>query len=318
MYSSPTATGYSGNCSGQGYRQAAPMQPAPSQASPQYQQPQNQPNPNQQVQSHPTQSQPEFFNRKIVNRFGMKKVIDFNDCLIAATPEDYANIHGRGGKNHNPNSTIGIVICDSSKGSPVTVSAKLNVRDIPMVYQAVMAVRLGTLGNSIQGQTVGKLAGILTGIKAIPKNQDGTRSVPSTLLAEMDQLVSGLSAAGNFSYVREKNNPYMVENGYAPVSRLTINHTPCKPNGEKSAYPWYIEVTDFKAPIQKGRNGTTMHKSTQAKDVRRGFINLSTEDFLSALESVLSYIRVWEDTVASETVRNRLQYMEGRRKEGNM
>ena len=41
---------------------------------------------------------------------GRNKVIDFRDGLVLAYPEDYAMIHGKGGKGHAPTSVIKIAV----------------------------------------------------------------------------------------------------------------------------------------------------------------------------------------------------------------
>ena len=48
---------------------------------------------------------------------GRNKVLDFRDGLVLAYPDDYAMIHGKGGKNHASTSVIKIAICDYSSGT---------------------------------------------------------------------------------------------------------------------------------------------------------------------------------------------------------
>ena len=70
---------------------------------------------------------------------GRNKVIDFRDNLVIANTKDYANIHGVGGKDHAPNSTIRCTICDYTKGkgeNSVTVSANVAVDVINRLYFA--------------------------------------------------------------------------------------------------------------------------------------------------------------------------------------
>lgn len=265
-------------------------------------------------------------SRKITNRFGTNKAIDFNDCLIQAHVSDYANIHGCGGSNHAPNSTIGVVICDSTRGTgnnSVTVKYHLNVRDIGMLYHAAIAARLGQLKPAENSQAIYSLKNIraiLDQWKQIPPNQDFSRTIPQKSLQELDAIVqqslTPLSATTgpSFSYIREKNNPYAVANGYAPVSKITINYSPVM-NGRESRYPWYIGIENFDAPIAKKANGASTHNSKAAINKRNTFINLSADDFASVMESITSYIRVWENAQTVPTVRNAIKIRETQLKE---
>lgn len=76
-------------------------------------------------------------SKTITKTNGKDKVIDFRDNLVVANTQDYANIHGVGGKAHAPNSTIRCTICDFTKGkgeNSVTVSANIAVDVINRLY----------------------------------------------------------------------------------------------------------------------------------------------------------------------------------------
>jgi len=86
------------------------------------------------------------FSPKIANAAAKGKFIDFNDNLILAKVNDYANIHGVGGKDHAPNSTINVVICDyskiekdangESKSGTTTVSANV----APYIFEEILEI----------------------------------------------------------------------------------------------------------------------------------------------------------------------------------
>lgn len=57
------------------------------------------------------------------------KVIDFRDGLVPALMEDYAMIHGTGGKDHAPASVIKVTVCDYTAGTgdkSTTVTANIS------------------------------------------------------------------------------------------------------------------------------------------------------------------------------------------------
>lgn len=98
----------------------------------------------------------DFINAKITWMDGKDKKLDFSDCLIKANPEDYANIHGCGGKGHAPNSSICLTLCDYSKGTgdkSVTVKVNLDVRYIDTLLSIAQAANSGMLGiaNQLRG-----------------------------------------------------------------------------------------------------------------------------------------------------------------------
>lgn len=98
-------------------------------------------------QVNSTMKSSDHMSRKIWKINGNKKVIDFNSKLIMAKPEDYANVHGSGGKGHAPNSTIGVVLCDYTKGTgdkSVTVQFNMDVEDITLLSYAYMGIAAGS------------------------------------------------------------------------------------------------------------------------------------------------------------------------------
>lgn len=254
----------------QGYRQPQHQQapvpfhpnqrPVPQQA-PQSQVPQqsNRPQPPQQYEStrnapSAPPAQANMISQKCAKVNGKDKVIDFTGNLSMANLEDFAMVHGCGGKSHARNSTISAAICDYTKGTgeaSVTVRFGIDVEDCTILYNAAMYARLGLL----------------------PVYNPGTPA---------------------FQYSKEKNNPYAIKNGYAPCSRITISFTPIRQDGQRSSYPWYVCIENFDAPIQAKQNGATAHNSKQAINKRSAFINLSADDFAASMVAVDRFVRLWE------------------------
>lgn len=94
-----------------------------------------------------TASQENYISQKIYKINGKDKVIDFRSKLIMANLNDFANVHGCGGKGHAPNSTVGIVICDYTNGigeSSVTMRFNMEVEDMTLLYHVSNGILAGT------------------------------------------------------------------------------------------------------------------------------------------------------------------------------
>lgn len=90
-----------------------------------------------------------YISSKICKINAKDKVVDFSSKLSVAKVEDFANIHGCGGKEHAANSTIAVTICDYSKKGKgeqsVTAFYNLDAEIMEVLYQAAMDARLGKL-----------------------------------------------------------------------------------------------------------------------------------------------------------------------------
>lgn len=71
----------------------------------------------------------------------LNKVVDLRDKLILSKTEDYAQMHGIGGKDHNPNSTIQCMICDySGSGNSKSVSANISVDKVYYIAEQIKKI----------------------------------------------------------------------------------------------------------------------------------------------------------------------------------
>lgn len=83
----------------------------------------------------------EFISRQITKYQTDKKLIAFNDKLVAAKVSDYATMHSAGGHKTIP-SRIGIKMLDYSTGTgdkTVTVEANLSPEDIAYIFDLIKA-----------------------------------------------------------------------------------------------------------------------------------------------------------------------------------
>lgn len=245
-------------------------------------------------------------SQKIHNVFGRNKVIDFVSILSKAHLQDFANIHGRIGSGYAPNSTIGFVICDTTKGkgdNSVTVKFSVDVRDMEILLEAAKMAYFGKLEKpSLAKDSVMAAMSQLDGWTSFPPNPDGSRTIPCNHLnALYDTLANGLLNIPQpgeplFSYTKEKNNPSKVnpETGLGPVAKLIINYCAIDKQGRESNYPWFISIENFLAKVERQSNGTTTHKSSTKTNSRSAFINLSKGDFYTAMIAVDRFVRLWE------------------------
>lgn len=107
-----------------------------------------------------------YISKKIYKINGKDKVIDFTSKLSVAKVDDFANVHGCGGKNHSPNSTVALTLCDYTRGTgdkSVTVGFNLDVEFMEVLHEAAMAARLGSLqAKSTVSQTASAVLNDLT------------------------------------------------------------------------------------------------------------------------------------------------------------
>lgn len=258
------------------------------------------------TETKPTDTQ--FVSMKIWKVHGKDKVIDFSSKLTKALPEDFANVHGIGGSNHAPNSTICATICDSTKGTgdkSVTVKFCIDVEDMPMLYNAAMAARLGQLGAG-HGTNAASLQNACEMVRNQLRNwlkiaayPDNSRPIPYEEIASAGKMLTdALSAVGSGSpvvfppYTKQKNNPYTTTKikgiSYAPVSQINISFDPSR------RYPWTIQISNFDAPIKQRSNGATTHNAKDAINKKDAFINLSMDDFCASMVAIERFVRLWE------------------------
>lgn len=247
-------------------------------------------------------------NNQICKIHGKDKVIDFRDGLIYAKYEDFANIHGVGGKKHAPNSTIQVVLCDYSNGkgpNSVTVRYRLEVEDIEILHEAAKKAYFNDLSGSLLTACLRILERLRSWFYIMPF-PDGSRPIAESEIVEIGQMLRTAVDQPSFVYSYEKSNPYeKASDGMAPVQRINIKYVPLTSSGEESRYPWIVSIENFQAPLVELDNGASYHKSSKAKDLRSANIMLSRVDFLRSMISVSRYIKHWE-SLYRDTLRKAL------------
>lgn len=239
---------------------------------------------------------------------GKDKFLSFhNELNLAAKPgaydDDYAALHGQGGKKHAVRSRIEARMCDYSHGTGdgKSINVRYNLEPYYLLYllEIVKAAINGNLDQvqQMQNATLGaQVDGIVVGwIKAQyqPSYND---------LVGLHRMLAGKTDAESivWSDFKEKNNPYpqacksledietkkMVE--HTLVSTFQVQYNPTR------KYQWTITISNFWAPISRQSRGTASHNSKKARDVQKVSIMVTTADLYVKLTNVEHFISTWE------------------------
>jgi len=272
---------------------------------------------------------------------GRNKVIDFRDGLVLATPDDYAMIHGKGGKNHAPTSVIKIAICDYSGGTGGN-STTLFANIAPEICEQIFEVCKRNVGQAVIDNGLPILQEIRAADKKLLKTADMNFNALSNILSLMGRIeqaetAPGLKAiASGFAKLLGKTKAKVMEDagepvrppcmlmasradfnysqdrvhaqkknsqGYAPLQRLNIFHTTYRKDGQIGKYPWTVKITNAVAKVKVQGNGATVYDASTMKDVKEVFIQVSDADMFRMMSRVTSFIRVWEIAMGAELIR---------------
>ena len=275
-----------------------------------------------------------YVSTNITKTNGKTKVIDFCDNLIPANIEDYANLHGSGGGHHAPKSTILCHICDYSKGTgdkSVTVKANLSVDTIYRLYkvakQTIFKSEPAKSGYVLSERVVKMLNGTYKNLQNLYKAATSEKGVTADNILQVGQeykqvfqeiVNSKASEAGkpDFTHTQDRVNVYQINKtmGTAPVTKLSITHTPIRSDGQVSNYPWYIKITNGIAAVREQQNGATSYDSKKFNVTAEATINVSDEDMFRMMHSVTRYIEIWENTTCIPLVQQGLQRREEERR----
>lgn len=272
---------------------------------------------------------------------GRNKVIDFRDGLVLAYPEDYAMIHGKGGKDHAPTSVIKIAICDYSSGTgdgSTTLFANITpdvceqifevckrnvgttvIDDKLFIFQELRAANkkllksadmqfnilsnvMSVLGRIGKAETAPALTAVATGLN----NLLGKTRDKVMVSAEEPARSPCMTMASHMDFNHTQDRVHIQKknaSGFAPVQRLNIFHTTYRKDGQLGNYPWTIKITNAMAKVRVQATGATTYDSSSMKDMKEVFIQVSDADMFRMMSQVNRFIRVWEYVMAADLVR---------------
>ncbi|MCR4804425.1 MAG: hypothetical protein K5981_02125 [Clostridia bacterium] len=230
------------------------------------------------------------------------KVIDIRDQLVQARLEDYAALHGAGGKDHAPKSTLKLVLCDyknKDNGGSVTVSANISPGTAKMLYEKAKEAMSGPSAPMVEA---GKVTAVLNFARSImPKAGE---SVPRDQFVALGKMLSECSGEvpSICNYSQTRVDIYKQDaNGMCPVNILSIVHQPTY-KGEPAKNPWFIKITNAKArSVNTAIGGVTFDGKT-ITDKQEVFINLANESFFDMMGAAVSYVDAWEKVTAAKLI----------------
>jgi hypothetical protein len=266
-----------------------------------------------------TEKQARAYTYGIIAKGGSNTVrMDFRDNLSAAYPEHFTMLHGIGGKDYAYNSSIGLYLCNSAKGTgdkSINVHYNLPVsviRELFFVAQQKLTAQSAGSGNpkaaAAISEVVQNLLGVYTNLSQVC-NDAYTLGALYNCGSTLENVAASLNqeTPDTWEYTASKANPYKVaENGTGPCSSVTIRYESSR-NGVVQTYPWYIQVSNFMAPITTKGSGTVNFNGSNATDKRSVDVKLSRDEMFRMLDACVRYITVWENTVLINSVGNGLQ-----------
>ena len=253
-------------------------------------------------------------NTIIAKTNGKDKVIDFRDCLNLANKDDYAMMHGIGGKEHARTSVIKLTICDYTAGKgelSKTVSANIS----PATCEKLFEVCKRNIGTLVVDDNVAPLVEQRSHNKkqnkiANQKQMPGVEVIANSLISMLSQTKDHVLAQEedpprpaafeipchcDINYVQDRVHASKAgADGYAPVQRLTIAHHTYRQDGKQSMYPWMVKVVNGNAFVKVSDIGATTFDPKTLRDTTEAFIMISDDDMFRCMNSVLHYIDAWE------------------------
>lgn len=279
---------------------------------------------------------------------GKDKVIDFRDGLVLADLEDYAMIHGCGGKAHAATSIIKIGICDYSAGKgqkSKTVFANITP-DVCVQLLEICKRNIGTTvydgafpvfqeQRAVNRKTV-KLADMMADTlhKALtvfsraesaaeqgnpPSGTDMMKALNQLWTKTRDRVFANeqgsepafftMAQHVDYNYSQDRVHSQRIgADGLAPVQRLNIFHQTYRKDGAMGRYPWTVKISNGRAKVKVQATGATTFDSSSMTDITEAFIQVSDADMFRMMYRVVRYIEVWEIAMGIQLV------MDGRRK----
>lgn len=259
----------------------------------------------------------EYQNSVIAKINGRNKVIDFRHNLSLASPDDYAAMHGQGGK-HGRRSVISVYLCDyrnKNRDGSVTVKANLTPTEVAVLYEVAKrcittpaSASVGSVTPAAMNALQNALNALRAAAKAGSADKDALCRIGTDVGAAVNMLGSTDSVSKpDFELHRQSINPYKkLDGGRNPVTYIDISHSAFDKQGNVSRYPWYISIRNGTG-LNGGSNGTVNVKSGSFQLTGEAFINLSDVDFFGAMLRVNSFVDKWEQGIALPQLMQREQ-----------
>lgn len=149
--------------------------------------------------------------------------------------------------------------------------------------------QVGDAAKARRGLSYDELLQLGSNLRAV---RDAGKKPKETTVANQPAVSPGIA---DFTHSQVRINIYKKGSGglpadFAPVSRLTITHTPLDKNGRVNNYPWVVKITNGSARVVEASNGATSYASNTYQETQSVFMNLSDLDWFRMMEACRRYI----------------------------
>lgn len=142
----------------------------------------------------------------------------------------------------------------------------------------------------------------LDSISVIGNEMNNISSTINQVGTEMNGLTASLDL-DTWSFKDMKGNPYTKDsNGLADAFSIQISYNPIGTDGKLSNHPWYVSITNGRAPLTEYSNGAITFKASEMKGTKNIGVNFSRYDMFKMLDATVRYIDLWEKTVGQQLV----------------
>lgn len=155
----------------------------------------------------------------------------------------------------------------------------------------------GNAAKAKQGLTQDELIKLGTNLRIAYDAGKKSRETPPAQTAPVISAGPEPGAA-DFAHSQVRINIYKkgadgLPANYAPVSRLTITHTPIDKSGRTNGYPWVVKIGNGSAQVNEAENGATSYASSTYKETQSVFMNISDVDMFRMMDACQRYIDVY-------------------------
>ena len=292
----------------------------------------------------------EKFNKNLICQVARKgKFLDFSNGLVVSNVDDYAQLMGRGGKNHAPLAVIKVDLTDY-KDSANHVKCTANVE--PYVFDIMKEVALRNIGSQYLGpseatrildkydsasdiavETCKGAFEVLNGIRDACRHIFHEKTIKETITplgasvsAAIDRMMSmdqgkaygtiNLMPYSEWQKIITRVDTHSQDaNGYANVKELTIRRQQYMDAGgalKPMGAQWYIAVCNFKAkPVGDGVGYIPGSVLGEKSSVS---INITDEEVVEICYHIQNFVRIWQNTLCIPIVKTGCQMKEAERR----
>ena len=248
------------------------------------------------------------------------KFLDFRNNLIRCHDNDYAMLHGIGGAKYAAKSTIKMLMTDYTNSANVVVVSANITPELPYIIMNECMKNFGA--PTVDISAMAAIVNQMMRESKLPPAPNGAAylAVPEAAIQQLGSMLQGNNGSPvvgqDYSYRQERVNVYAQQNGFVPVSSLSITRTGMKGNSV-AKLPWTVKISNFVAKPNPQQNGTTAYIGSTAQNQKEVFISVSDADMFRCMKRVCRFIEVWETALCEDLVRKANEQKEMERQQKN-